>query len=482
MNLAGIIDEHPDGAVALVVGDVEVTYGELRARAAGVRGALVEAGRRPGDRVALLSGNDPEFVVGLLGIVGAGMVAVLLNPQSPPAEIEPELTVVGAASVLVGASGRRLGVVGARPIDELVDHAPASLVDRDGDDVAVLVFTSGTAGAPRAAMLTHANLLANIDQVAGVADLARRPDDVTLGVLPLFHVFGLNVVLLPALQAGARVVLLDHFDPAEVVRLVAAHGVTTLTGPPTLWRSLVDLPEADAAPDSLASVRIAASGAAAMPSEVAEAVLERFGLRVHEGYGLTETSPVVATSAGTDAPIGSIGRPLPGVELRLVDAEGDDVLVGDVGEILVRGANVFPGYWDAPDATAAVLTGDGWLRTGDLGTVDDHGHLFVVDRLKDIVIVSGFNVFPAEVEEVLADHPAVAEAAVVGEPHPRTGEAVVAYVVRRTGHDVDAESLIAAVGERLARYKCPHEVRFVDRIPRGLGGKVVRRHLEGTGS
>ncbi|WP_195210445.1 class I adenylate-forming enzyme family protein [Actinomarinicola tropica] len=477
MNLASIVDGHPDDDVALVADAEQVTYGELRRRAGGVRGALVAAGRRPGDRVGLVSSNDVDFVTGLLGIIGAGLVAVPLNPQSPRPEIDPELTVVGAASVLVGPSGRRLGITRAIPVAELWDHDPAPVVDVEPDDLAVLVFTSGTAGAPRAAGLTHRNLLANIEQVGAVGELARRRDDVTLGVLPMFHVFGLNVVLLPALQAGAQVVLVDQPDPAQVAGTVADRGVTTLTGPPTLWRAVAQLPPGSVPADAFATVRIAASGAATLPVEVAAAVLERFGLRVHEGYGLTETSPVVATSAGTDAPIGSIGRPLPGVEVRLVDEGGDDVLVGDVGEILVRGDNVFAGYWDDPEATASVVDGDGWLHTGDLATVDDDGHLFVVDRRKDVVIVSGFNVYPGEVESALLQHPDVVDAAVVGEPDDRTGEAVVAYVVVRPGATADAESLGDAVGERLARYKCPRAVRLVHRIPRGLGGKVQRHRL-----
>ena len=478
MNLASIIDAHPDHAVALVSDGVRTTYGELRSRVAAARGALVAEGVRPGDRVAVVSENDPDFVVACLATLGVGGVLVPLNPQSPRAEIDPQLTDVGATLVLVGAAGQRLQIAASRSVADLAGE-PAPVVDRAPGDLAVLAFTSGTAGAPKAAMLTHGNLLANIEQVAQVADLRRRPDDVTLDLLPLFHVFGLNVVLLPALEAGGTVVLIRGFDPVAAIGAIAEHGVTTLTGPPTVWRVFLDLPAEAAPADSFASVRIAASGASALPIEVGEGIRDRFGNRIHEGYGLTETSPVVATTAGTDAPIGSIGRPLPGVEVRLVDAEGDDVLVGDVGEIHVRGANVFAGYWDAPDATAAVLTPDGWLRTGDLATVDDDGNLFVVDRMKDLVIVSGFNVYPAEVEGALLAHPAVAEAAVVGEPHPRTGEAVVAHVVLRAGVPAPSpDELVAAVAERLARYKCPHEVRIVDEIPRGMGGKIMRHRLD----
>lgn len=492
MNLASIIEDNPADAVALVDGHSSLTYGELREQVASARAALVAAGVGDGDRVAVLAPNRVETVVALLAVLGVGAAAVPLNPQSPPAELARELSMTDVAGVVGASDDATAG--GARRIELGRSAAPpveaAPVVEREGHHPAVLVFTSGTAGAPRAAVLTHGNLLANLDQVARVADLDRRPDDVTLGLLPLFHVFGLNVVLLPALRAGGRVVLVDDVDLARVVALVVEHGVTLLTGPPTVWSALASLPD-DAVPrglaaaDALATVRLAASGAAALPASVAARVRERFGLVVHEGYGLTETSPVVATSAGTDAPVGSIGRPLPGVEVRLLDEHGDDVLVGDVGHLHVRGPNVFAGYWGDDEATASVLTADGWLRTGDLAVVDDDGHLFLVDRAKDLIIVSGFNVFPAEVEEVLLEHPTVADAAVRGRPSERTGEAVVADVVPRGDPpaDVDAwfDELVDHVAARLSRYKCPTELRVVDAIPRGLGGKVQRRLLTGGG-
>jgi long-chain acyl-CoA synthetase len=242
-----------------------------------------------------------------------------------------------------------------------------------------------------------------------------------------------------------------------------------------MWSAWAGLDDAPA--DALATVRVAVSGASKLPVEVAARIEERFGVHVHEGYGLTETAPVVATSVGTGAPAGSIGTPVDGVELRLVDSEGDDVLVGDAGEIWVRGPNVFQGYWEDPEATGNALTPDGWLRTGDLAVVDDNGYLFLVDRAKDLVIVSGFNVYPAEVEGVLVEHDGVDACAVVGVPHPHTGEAVKAYVVPTKGRAVDEDELIEWCRGRIARYKCPSKIMFVDELPQGLTGKVLRREL-----
>jgi long-chain acyl-CoA synthetase len=239
------------------------------------------------------------------------------------------------------------------------------------------------------------------------------------------------------------------------------------------WAQLPDLPA-----DGFATVRVAASGAAKLDPTVSTTLRERFGLLVGEGYGLTEASPVVTSSAGAEVKLGSIGVPIPGVSVRLVDPDGGDVLVGDPGEIWVQGPNVFAGYWDDPEATANAITPDGWLRTGDIAVVDDSGSLFIVDRAKDLIIVSGFNVFPAEVEEVLLEHPGVDAAAVVGVAHPYTGEAVKAYVVVEPGYAIEEDGVIDFCANHLARYKCPSKVMFVDEIPTGLAGKVLRRALQ----
>jgi long-chain acyl-CoA synthetase len=339
----------------------------------------------------------------------------------------------------------------------------------------VLMFTSGTAGSPRAAMLTHRNLLANQRQALAAAGTVTA-DDVVYGVLPLSHIYGLNVTLGLTLAAGGTLLLVQRFDPATAIESIQARNVTAVPGVPSMWSAFAQFDDAPA--DAFATVRRGSSGAARLPVRVAERIRDRFGLELSEGYGLTEASPIVSTSSGLTARFGSVGRVVDGVELRVVDDQGVDVLVGDAGEVWVRGDNVFVGYLDDPEATARVLTPDGWLRTGDVAILDEDGYLYLVDRAKDLIIVSGFNVFPAEVEDVLAAHPGVAEVGVVGVPHPYTGEAVKAYVVLEPGAELDEDGLVDHAHDHLARYKCPTKVVFVDQLPKNATGKLVRRHLD----
>jgi long-chain acyl-CoA synthetase len=496
MNLASIIDPHPDDATALISRGRPTTYRQLRAQVAGLRGGLVGLGLEPGDRVAIVAANNWYFVVSYLAVLSAGCVAVPVNPSSPTPELQRELSVIGARAVIVGPSGRATVTGldrGALPalehvvisgdgdvpdtvrLDQLLDTEPTPVVDRAEDDLAVLIFTSGTAGSPKAAMLSHGNLLANLQQCQDHPGRAQTADDVALGVLPFFHIFGLNVVLGLTLLAGASVLLVERFDPQSALEAIRNHGVTVISGAPTMWSAWATLPGAPA--DAFGTVRLATSGAARLDPETTEAMQRRFGLALTEGYGLTEAAPVVSSGHGLDAPAGSIGVPLPGLHVRLVDADGQDALVGDAGEVWVQGPNVFRGYWEDPEATAAARTPDGWLRTGDIAVVDDDGFLFLVDRVKDLIIVSGFNVFPAEVEEVVALHPAVEEVAVVGVPHPHSGEAVKAYVVVAPGRSVEEDDVIAHCEAHLARYKCPQKVMFVDELPHSATGKVLRKLL-----
>jgi len=493
MNLASLIEGHPDDSVAIVdFDDRVVTYGELRDRVGRLRGAFAEMGVERGDRVALLLGNCADFAFTYLALAGLGAVVVPCNPTSPEAELRRELESVAATIAVVGPEaapaieGLGLGSVllsggaqvpGGRPIDEL-DAPPLQPVPMATDDLAVLVFTSGTAGTPKAAMLSHGNLLANLDQIQAHPGREVRSDDVSLGVLPLFHIFGLNVVLGLSFKAGASVLLRDHFDPISSAEELGPRKVTLVPGAPPMFGAWVSLAGSAVDSSSFAGVRLAVSGAAPLSHEVARQFEARFGIPLREGYGLTEAAPVV-TSSLLDRPAkpGSVGVPLPGISMRLVDEDGEDALEGDPGEIWVKGPNVFAGYWEDDVATRAALTATGWLRTGDIGVVDDSGEIWLVDRAKDLIIVSGFNVFPAEVEAVLLDHPDIVDAAVIGVPHDRTGEAVKAYVVA-SRPDFDSQTVIAHCMAHLARYKCPELVEIVSQIPHASSGKLLRRNLE----
>ena len=495
MNLAHIIDDHDAQKVALISRGRETTYGSLRDQVAHVRGGLTGLGVGAGDRVALLCGTGRYFVISYLATLGLGAVTVPLNPTSPSLEIEREVATVGAKVVVVEPSSAAAwrgvdranvptlesvietegdSIEGALHLADLLTGPTADIVEVQSETLAVLIFTSGTAGSPRAAMLSHGNLQSNLDQ--GRSEGARiDADDVVYGVLPLFHIFGLNVVLGLTLARGATVVLVQRFDPSTALDTIRERKVTVVPGAPPLWLAFSHMDDAPA--DSFASVRLALTGAAKMPEEAMRRLQQRFGLQIAEGYGLTEASPVVTSSAGMPVKIGSVGKVLEGVEVRLVDENGDDALQGDSGEIWVKGPNVFMGYLNEPDQTARVLTKDGWLRTGDIATVDDEGYLYLVDRAKDLIIVSGFNVFPNEVEEVLAMHPGVQEVGVVGVPHPHQGEAVKAFVVPKAGAHLDEDQLIDWCSDHLARYKCPSKVLFVDQLPRNVSGKLLRRSL-----
>ena len=495
MNLAHIIDDHDADRVALISRGRPTTYGALCDQVAHLRGGLAGLGVGPGDRVGLLCGNGRYFVLAYLATIGLGAVAVPLNPTSPAPEIERELATVGATAVVVepaaihawnGVDRTKVATVrsviategeiieGAVTLATLLAGDTAPMVEVEPDHLAVLMFTSGTAGSPRAAMLSHGNLQSNLEQ--GRSDDAQiTQGDVVYGVLPMYHIFGLNVVLGLTLARGATVVLVQRFDPSTALDTIRERGVTVVPGAPPLWLAFSHFDEAP--DDSFATVRLALTGAAKMPEEAMRRLKERFGLELREGYGLTEASPVVTSSTGTTVKYGSVGRVLDGIEVRLVDEAGEDVAPGDPGEIWVKGPNVFQGYLDDPEQTARVLTADGWLRTGDIATADGDGYLYLVDRAKDLIIVSGFNVYPAEVEEVLLEHPGVAEVGVVGVPHPHHGEAVKAFVVAKTGTHLDEEQLIEWCSDHLARYKCPSKVLFVDQLPRNISGKLLRRSL-----
>jgi len=491
-SLAQRFPVQPDDRVALILPGRQVTYGELGETVGSVRGGLAEAGLVVGDRVMLIAGNSETFVVTYVACLSAGLVTVPVNPVAPGEELAGEIERCRPRAVVYDQAGAdawsqldEATVASVEIVIPALDsgHHPhaaspwAPGVDVDDDDTAVLLFTSGTAGTPRPAILTHGNLASSMDAVLSLGLPLAGHDHVALAIIPLFHVFGLNLVVNLGLVIGATLVLEEYQSPQRSAALVAEHGVTVVSGPPTLWSALL----ADEGIDdgALATVQFAVSGAAPLDPAIARAVTTRFGVTISEGYGLTETSGIVSSALGLAPVFGSVGQPFPGIEIRLLDEDGADVFIGDAGEVFVRGPMVSPGYFEDPEATKRTRTGDGWLITGDLAVVDDAGHLAIVDRLKDLIIVSGFNVHPAEIERALVAHDDIEVAAVVGEADPKMGERPVAHVVLRDGAVLSEDDVVEHCRSRLARYKAPRRVVFADAIPTGLGGKIRRSALSG---
>ncbi|MCP3937908.1 MAG: long-chain fatty acid--CoA ligase [Actinomycetia bacterium] len=503
MNAASIIDLHDGDLVALIDRAGPVTYRELRERVAATAAGLIAEGLEPGDRVAIIAGTDTSFVVSLLATFAAACVAVPLNPNSPVPEAVRQLHAVDPKAMMVGVGkgDHALAIAERVPSIEVVGKpwgSRAKDIDRIGvagaefspTDVApaieaALLFTSGTSGEPRAAALSHGNLLATQQQLRSLLETQASGDNsspvhqaVALLALPLFHIYALNLVLNSLLAVASTIVMLEEFHAADMLAAIDEHQPTVLPGVPPMWAALAAA--RDVSPERMSSIRFATSGASHLPLATYEAVRDRLGLTISEGYGLTETGGLVTSSLGNEVKPGSVGRPLPGVQMRLVD-EGVDVPVGDRGEVWVRGDNVTGGYWQDLDATGRSITSDGWLRTGDIGVVDDDGYLYLVDRSKDMIIVSGFNVFPAEVEEVLMSIPTIEHAIVVGEDDDRTGETVVAHVQLAEDSDLTADYIKAFCRDYLARYKTPSRVEIVDELPATLTGKRLRRMLKTAG-
>ena len=482
--------EQPERLAVVESGGRSVTWAGLEDEVGRIATGLGAAGLVGGQRVMLVAGNRLEFVTTYLGVLRAQAVAVPVNPGSAVGELARMLEDSGSRVVVADAGtvdavreavafvdpAPRVVVIGEASYDEL-RAAPARPVPplQDPEKLAALLYTSGTSGRPRAAMLTHRALLANLEQVAAVEPPMIHGDDVVLGVLPLFHVYGLNAVLGGVLRHRARLVLVERFDPHEILGLIDDEACSVVPVAPPVFAYWED--EADLAVQ-LGAVRLVLSGSAPLSAEAVERFTARTGIPVHQGYGLTEAAPVVtSTLCSVEAKPGSVGAALPGVELRLVDETGRAPDGEDPGEIQVRGANLFSGYW--PDG-AGGPDGDGWWSTGDVGFLDEDGDLFLVDRLKELVIVSGFNVYPTEVEDVIEEVPGVVDVAVIGVEHPVTGEAVVAYV-RAPGADADAiaEAVREHCGVRLARFKQPSRIEVVDELPKTVTGKVQKGRLRG---
>jgi long-chain acyl-CoA synthetase len=472
---------------ALAFDDRLLTNVDQQRAAARLAHALVRLGVTPGDRVAVLLPNCPEVLQAYAAIWKAGAVVVPILFLLAAEEVRLVLAHSGARWLITapeladraeGWSGTRLLVGGEAPgapaLEALVAAEPDTFptVPRAPDDLAVVLYTAGTTGRPKGVALSHRNLLANARSVAALYELDR--ERWALATLPLSHSYGLGLMNASAIL-GTRAVLLRWFTPEAVLAAIERYRVQQMSGVPTMFVALLHFP--DAARYDTSSMRLWGSGAAPLPLEIVEPFEKQFGGRLLEGYGLTEAAPVVSAHRFSgERRLGSVGQPVPGVEVRIVDDDDRPLPPDEVGEVCVRGENVMLGYYRMPEETARVLRG-GWLHTGDLGRLDPDGYLYIVERKKDLIIRGGFNIYPREVEEVLYAHPAVAEAAVVGRPDPRMGEQVTAFVVLRPGVEISGEALIGFCQQRLARFKCPTEVRFVAALPKSPVGKVLRKAL-----
>ena len=480
--------EHPDRA-ALRMDDLVLSYAQLREAAGRMSTLLAGLGVEPGDRVGLMLPNVPAFPVAFYGALAGGAVVVPMNPLLKSREVSYYLGDSGAKVIIAwnaaageaakGAADAGAELIVAETPDlssllEEVSAAPGSSGRGDLDD-AVILYTSGTTGRPKGAELTHAGLVSNAE-ISARTLFGVSPDDVIMGCLPLFHVFGLTCGLNVSVASAATLTLLPRFDPAKALDIIQRDQVTIFEGVPTMYAAMLHLPDAD--PAQAATLKLCASGGAAMPVEILRGFESRFGCVILEGYGLSETSPVASFNHPDEVrKAGSIGTPIEGVEMRLIDDDWNTVPAGEIGEIAIRGHNVMKGYWNKPEATAEVMSADGWFRTGDMARVDADGYYFIVDRKKDLIIRGGYNVYPREIEEVLHEHPAVAEVAVIGIPDANLGEEVGAAVALKPGASATPDELRAFARDRVAAYKYPRQVWLVDALPKGPTGKILRREV-----
>ena len=480
-------DMYPAGA-ALRCDGVTTTYAALADDVARFAAYLIDSGVKPGDRIGLMMGNRPEFAVVFYGVLHAGAVVVPMNPLQSSREVEFFLTNTDARMLFFAPQCAPAATAGALAADvppvEVDERAIARLtagfagrarpVTRAADDNAVILHTSGTTGVPKGAQLTHGNLVSN-QAVTARSLLNLGPDDIVMGCLPLFHAFGMTCGLVASVSTGATLALLPRFDAGKALEMIAAEGVTVFEGVPTMYVAMLAVGDHDDL--DFSSLRVCVSGGAAMPVDVLRRFEDKFGCIVLEGYGLSETSPAACFNhPGAVRKVGSIGTPIAGVQMRVVDEQGNEAPAGTPGEIQIRGHNVMKGYWNLPDATTAAIS-DGWFSTGDIGRVDEDGYFYIVDRKKDLIIRGGYNVYPREIEEVLHEHPAVGEVAVVGIPHDTLGEEVGAAIALAPGAAATPEELQAFVKERVAAYKYPRHIWFVDELPKGATGKIQRRDI-----
>jgi long-chain acyl-CoA synthetase len=491
MNLAQILidaaERDPDH-VAIKLDDIGLTYSQLDGATAHVVGMLREHGLERGDRVGVMLPNVPHFPVCYYGVLRAGGIVVPMNVLLKKREVAFYLQDSGAKLLFAWEGFAEDAQAGAEEagaecllvkLSEFKDEvaraeAVTELVETDDDDTAVILYTSGTTGKPKGAELTNANLLRNSEASRALFGLG--DDAVTLGALPLFHSFGQTCGLNATIGGGGTLTLIPRFDPAKALEIIERDQVNIFQGVPTMYGAMLHHPERESA--DVSTLKLCVSGGSAMPVELMRGFEEAFGCKVLEGYGLSESSPVASFNhADRERKPGSIGTPIDGVEMRVVDDEGKPVDQGEVGEIVIRGHNVMKSYWGRPEETEETIR-DGWLYTGDMGKIDEDGYFYIVDRKKDLIIRGGYNVYPREIEEVLYEHPDVREAAVLGIPHDEYGEEVGAAVVLKDGADATPEQLRDFVKEQVAAYKYPRRIWLADELPKGPTGKILKREID----
>jgi long-chain acyl-CoA synthetase len=487
-NLIAAADRYPSRP-ALRLDDVVITYAEFEDAAARVAGLLRERGLEPGDRVGIMLPNVPAFALAYYGVLRAGGVVVPMNVMLKPREVAFYLGDSGAKLVFAwheiaqqaqdGAAGLGTECVVVEPgafERSLASVEPLGvLVERAAADTAVILYTSGTTGTPKGAQLTHSNLAINADVSKQLFSLG--PEDIVLGALPLFHAFGQTCGLNAAVSAGGSLALIQRFDAGKALAAIERDRVTVFEGVPTMYAAL--LHHAERERFGVQTLRLCVSGGAALAVELLRGFERAFGCVILEGYGLSETSPVACFNhPDRERKPGSIGTPIAGVEMKLVDDERQGVAPGELGEVAIRGHNVMKGYWNRLDATEDAIDADGWFYSGDIARIDEDGCFFIVDRKKELIIRGGYNVYPREIEEVLYEHPAVREAAVVGIPHAELGEEVAAAIALKPGVQATVSELREFVRANVAAYKYPRHVWLVDELPKGPTGKILKRAIE----
>src|SRR3954469_19886677 len=486
-QLAAAAADGPDRP-AVKLDDIVVSYGAFEGAAKRVAGMLRARGVEPGDRVGMQLPNIPDFPFIYYGALRAGAVVVPMNPLLKDREVAYHLSDSGA-KVLFAFSGFAEAAqggadqAGAECIlvtpgefgQVLQDAEPfEDLVDRADDDPAVIIYTSGTTGTPKGATLTHANVAAGAE--VGRELVNAGPDTVTVATLPLFHVFGMNSVMNVSVRARGLLTLIPRFDAGKALEVIARDKATTFAGVPTMYTAMLHHPDREAY--DVSTLDLCVSGGSPLPVEVLHGFDEAFGAKVLEGYGLSETTGMSSFNLpDRERKPGSIGVPVGGTQMRVVDEQDAEVRQGEPGEIVMRGPFVMRGYWGKPEATEDVMRG-GWFHTGDVATVDEDGYFFIVDRKKDLIIRGGYNVYPRELEETFYEHPAVREVAVVGMEHESLGEEVVAAVALKDDAEATPDELRAFVKQRVAAYKYPRKVWIADELPKTSTGKILKREIE----